>query len=393
MSDEQRSVALERVPRQVPITAGLISDDEVRRMYRIAEALALSGSFKGINKAEQAFAKMIVGRDFGMSPAQSMLGLHLVEGSVMVHYAMLGQFIRARADEGYGYRHGWIRETSPVLDPDNTTRELHPRVRDFIWADEDDPADMREIVGASVEFHGEGGDIVGISTFTKEDAIAAGKIKPEGDPRAAWNTSRRNMFLARAMSNGVKWFVPEVMGGLPIYVEGEIVETPSVTDPVGTGGDEGTGIDLGPRVEAIISRAEELGHRGLNNRGAIEMAVGNRAPGIVNQWVKDATAELDQFEAAREEVADAVVVDPVAEAEKTALGGDESLKDQVEGDRTVEKMEETVLRNRLQKLAEARADEQDPEQRALIDEEVEHINMILGEEAEGAAEDESPADD
>src|SRR5215467_5473400 len=106
MSEESASVALERRAPLAPISAGLISDDEVRRMYRIAEALALSGSFKGINKAEQAFAKMIVGRDFGMSPAQSMLGLHLVEGQVMVHYAMLGRFIRERADEGYAYRHG-----------------------------------------------------------------------------------------------------------------------------------------------------------------------------------------------------------------------------------------------------------------------------------------------
>jgi len=389
MSDETASVALERRAPLAPISAGLISDDEVRRMYRIAEALALSGSFKGINKAEQAFAKMIVGRDFGMTPAQSMLGLHLVEGSVMVHYAMLGRFIRERSDEGYAYRTGWIRESRyEAGEPNEPTP---PPVREFVWADEDDPADMREVVGASVWFWGEGGQHVGISTFTREDAEKANLIRPGLDQRAAWNTSRRNMYLARAMSNGVKWFVPEVMGGLPIYVEGEIVETQSVTAPVGEGGDDGQGIDLGPKVEAIMERARAIGHVGLSNRGALELALGNRAPGVVKQWIKDANAELDRYEEelAAQDTGDSEVVpdDAMVVAEngvpEGALADEPTLADQAADDRAVDDMEKQVWINRIAALEAARGEEQDPEQKALMDEEIEQLRALLrGDEAE-----------
>jgi len=275
----------------------LLSDDEMRRTYRIAESLYMSGAWK-LKNAEQAFAKMVVGRDLGLSPAQSMQGIHIVEGGIQMHYAQLGQFIRAR--EGYDYRAGWLKEDT-VLDLDGrepTEQEKAQIVegRPFVVAvyhDEEEVTDLRKIVGAFVEIL-VGGERRGISRFTMEDARAANLVKE--DKRAAWNTSPRNMLLARAMSNAAKWFVPEVFGGMPVYVDGEIPERKSITAAVGDGGDEGTGIDLGPKVEAIIARAEALDHRGLSNRGAIELAVGKRAPGVVNEWLGRAKAELDRFE-------------------------------------------------------------------------------------------------
>ena len=377
MTEEARSVALERRPIQVPVQ--LIGDDEIRRLYRVAESLAMSQMFKDVTRAEQAFAKMIVGRDLGMSPAQSLLGLHLVEGSVMVHYSMLGRFIRSRADEGYDYRAGWLKLT-PGENPDAA------ETIQFVWEDEDDPADMRPVVGASVTFTVKG-RTVGVSTFTLEDAKTANLIKDRG----GWKTAPRNMLRARAMSNGVKWYVPEVMGGLPIYVEGEVVEERSVTAPVGEGDDEGTGVELGPKVEAIIARATELGHAGLSNRATIELALGNRAPGVINDWIGRANEELDRFAAEQAEAPpEAEVVDP--DAEDKPLSETQPLAEQAQEDRIVQDMQTQVLETRLAQLEEARGEEQDPEQKALIDEEIDHVRHQLGKDQSATAVEE-PVDD
>lgn len=364
---EAQSVALERRPIQVPVA--LVSDDEIRRLFRVAEALARSNMFKDAQQAEQAFAKMIVGRDLGMSPAQAMLGLHLVEGSVQVHYSMLGRFVKAREDEGYAYRAGWIKEE---IQGEEASVELPERT--FVWMDEDDPADRRRVVGASVTFtvHGR---TVGVSTFTLEDAETAKIIKDRG----AWKTHPRNMLLARAMSNGVKWYVPEVMGGLPIYTEGEIVEgQDSVTAPVGGGSDEGQGLELGPKVEAIIERAQKAGHAGLSNRGALELALGDRAPSVVNKWIVDANAELDRFEQQKREALEAEEPPEAEVVEDVPLGQEPTLAEQAAEDKTMQDMQTQVLQRRLENLTAARGEEQDPEQRALIDEEIEHVKHQLG---------------
>lgn len=301
MTDEAPGAALQPQP-EVPVRAmeALMNDDEIRRTYRIAEALHGSQAFKDVKSAEVAFAKMVIGRDLGLSPAQAMGGIHLVEGGVQMHYAMLGQFVRAR--QGYDYRPGWIKQ-EPVQAPEGreaTDAEAAAVVQGeqrlvVVWHDEEDPADMRPIVGAVVDFS-VGGKRRGVSRFTLQDARQANLIKD--DRRAAWNTAPRNMLLARAMSNGVKWFVPETLGGLPVYVEGELPERKSLT--AGTAddsADEGQGIDLGPQVEKLIERATKLGHRGLSNRGAVEVAIGKRSPGVIKEWCVRASAELDRFEA------------------------------------------------------------------------------------------------
>jgi len=322
----------------------LLSDDEMRRTYRIAESLYMSGAWK-LKNAEQAFAKMVVGRDLGLTPAQSMQGIHIVEGGIQMHYAQLGQFIRAR--EGYDYRAGWLKETPIIVDLDgrDPTPEEERRMAAAVegktevvavYHEDEEITDLRPIIGAFVEIV-VGGERRGISRYTVEDAQQANLIK--GDARAAWNTSRRNMLLARAMSNAAKWFVPEVFAGMPVYVDGEIPERKSITAAVGDGGDEGTGIDLGPKVEAIIARAEALGHRGLSNRGAIELAVGKRAPGVVNEWLGRAKAELDRFEQEK------------ATTEDTVAGG------QVVAEEAVPEPEEEVTAEPVEDDPQARLDE------------------------------------
>jgi hypothetical protein len=80
---------------------------------------------------------------------------------------------------------------------------------------------------------------IGVSTFTYEDAQAAGVAR-----NPTWNKFRRNMLFARAMSNGCRWYCPDVFGG-PIYTpeelgeqrvnadgEVQVVEAPKAAAPV-----------------------------------------------------------------------------------------------------------------------------------------------------------------
>lgn len=246
----------------------LPTDDEIRRMYRLAEGLAQSGVFKDTRQAAQAFAKIIVGRDLGMSPAQAMMGIQFVEGGIQLHYSTLGARVRSRP--GYNYR---------IFDLSNES--------------------------ASIEFTVDE-ESVGVSTFTQADAKAAGKT---GGNYAKWP---RNMLIARAMSNGCKWFVPEVLQGLPVYVPGEIVESTATDVTDGHGDGSPAGIDLGPKVEALLERATAVGYP--LDRGTVELQLGSRSPETVAQWVKAMSARIDaanvEQSAVDGEPADTGVVDP-----------------------------------------------------------------------------------
>ena len=64
----------------------------------------------------------------------------------------------------------------------------------------------------SIEYF-QGKESIGVSTFTIEDARKAGTKNLDKFPR--------NMLFSRAMSNGVKWFTPDIYE-MPVYVPEEM---------------------------------------------------------------------------------------------------------------------------------------------------------------------------
>ena len=64
----------------------------------------------------------------------------------------------------------------------------------------------------SIDFY-QGKEKIGNSTFTEADAKKAGTKNQDKFPK--------NMLFARAISNGVKWFTPDVFSG-PVYVPEEM---------------------------------------------------------------------------------------------------------------------------------------------------------------------------
>ena len=360
------SVALERIPETARHQVARIdtpSDDEIRRLFRIAEALAQSGVYKDASQAGQAFAKIIVGRDLGLTPAQSMSGLHFVEGQVQMHYRTLGNFVRSN---GYHYRFGAHAsgEFVPMM-PTNQSVTL------AFYGPADPETGEREWLGDS--------------TFDDADMTLAHLEAPRGRGESNHVKYPRNMKTARAMSNGVGWYCPEVLRGIPVYTEGEIeADREALQLTAGAGDGAASGLDLGPEVERVIIRAQALGGvPQLADRATVEMTLGRQSPSFVKNWTRAAMAELDRGEqearersaadapdaadapesdAAEEPIVDGEPVDDLTEAEARAL---------VEHERMVERLDE------------CRHDVEDPslddEQRVALAMEIAQLEEDLGD--------------
>jgi hypothetical protein len=278
-----------------------MNDAEVAAAYRTARAFAEGGLFKDARSAGAAFTKILAGRDFGLTPFESMSGLHVFDGKVEAGADLHATKIRQR--DGYDFRVAWLK----IVEPGKTAND-QPKV-EAVWADEEDLADLRETYGCAIMFTVDGKSR-GVSRFTQADAV---KAKLQGKD----NHSKypRNMFYARAMTNGVAWYVPEAMGGLRVYGLGELPRESDITDVDGATVAEAE-IDLPMAVEAVVARARTVGYAPLANRAAVAMAVGGQPAEFVAQWVADRTRDLNRFAAgkAEPEPEDAEIVpDPPAQ--------------------------------------------------------------------------------
>lgn len=154
--------------------AGLVTTyDEVER---VAKAMAASGFFQDAKSISQAIVKIMAGSEIGFGPFASMQGVNIIQGRPSYNANMLASSVKASGK--YNYR---------------------------IITLTDDKCDL-------VFF--ENGQEVGHSTFTLADAKRAGTKNLEKFPR--------NMLFARAMSNGVRWYCPDVTNGNAVYTPEEL---------------------------------------------------------------------------------------------------------------------------------------------------------------------------
>lgn len=260
MTNSTPGTSLATRPKHAASLAPLMTDDEIERTWRIATALAKSRVFKDVTQAEQAFAKILLGRDLGLSPAQSMNAMDFVKGNVMLRSVTLASFVKKSPD--YDYHVDEHDETKCVI----TFYSL--------WPDGQRVAE-------------------GVSSFTIEDARNAKLLRAD----SAWTAHPRNMLFARAMSNGVKWYAPDMMGGIPVYTEGDSFEIEDAV-VIGTTEEEPTAsaVVLPPAAERVLVRAKKLGHDGLSDRATAEMTLGGQTEEFVREWVMAAQEELDAME-------------------------------------------------------------------------------------------------
>lgn len=309
-----------------------MTDDELKRTFSIAKALALSKRFPDAKTADEAFAKILVGRDLGLSPTQALTGLHIVEGKPQIAAVTLAGFVRRDAHYDYG-----IKEHT------EERCEIH-----FWWRDGDD------------------GTFLGASTFTIAEARTAGLVKEKSN----WVKWPKNMLFARAMSNGVKWFCPDLMGGVPVYTEADTFEgtASEITDGTGTGasvGWRGVTVEHAAALEAILERGAAVGHHGFANRSAIEMQVNGQPEETVARWIASAVEALEGLEAdpgRSPEPAPDVLPDDLAARHAEVL----DLIDEMEAEELRDEDRLDDLREDAERLALELAAGEDPGQESLL---------------------------
>ena len=164
--------------KQRGLDAISIKGEDLADIQRLAKLLAASGYFSDARDIAQAAVKVLAGREIGIPPIASMMGVNIIKGKIALGANLIASSIKAH---GYEYR---------VKRLDNT--------------------------GCEIEFLRDGQPL-GVSTFTQEDAKRAGLLG-----KTIWQTYTRNMYFARAISNGGRWYTPEVFGGSPVYTPEEL---------------------------------------------------------------------------------------------------------------------------------------------------------------------------
>lgn len=182
----------------------------LQETVQLGEVLARSGFFADSKDAAQCVTKILAGRELGIGPVASMTGIYIVKGRVTLSANVMAAQIKRSGR--YNYR---------------VTR-----------MDDD---------GCSIDFY-EQGEPVGTSTFDKGDAQAAGLLGGDN-----WKKFPRNMYFSRAMSNGAKWFCPDVFSG-PVYTPDELQDVHTSVDTV-------TGEIVEPINVTPVSEAPHLLHR------------------------------------------------------------------------------------------------------------------------------------
>lgn len=218
---------------------------------KLGQLIAQSGYFQDAKQAGQAVVKVIAGREIGLGPIASMTGIYIVQGRVAFGANVMAAALKRTGR--YTYRVTELTDTKCTID-------------------------FFEIVGGKRE-------PIGASTFTREDAAKAGTKNMDKFPK--------NMLFARAMSNGVKWYAPDVFAGAPIYTpeelganvneEGDVIDAEPVRSEVNTAPE----FPKGPEPQMLLEPADLRIHlhtlaKGHANQTATDGQRG-LAVGMLNQ--------------------------------------------------------------------------------------------------------------
>lgn len=141
----------------------------------IGKAFAESGMFADIKSAAQAVVKIQAGQELGIAPFAAMSGIHIIQGKPTVGAGIMAAKVKASGKYDY----------------------------EVIQMDEK---------ACSLDFY-QGKKKLGNSKFTIDDAKKANTKNMDKFPK--------NMLFARAMSNGVRWYTPDIFTS-PVYTPEEM---------------------------------------------------------------------------------------------------------------------------------------------------------------------------
>ena len=193
MSSQTNALALVKDrPVAVAPPSARFEGEQLNNVQRLGNILAASGYFSDVRDMAQAAVKVMAGDELGIAPVAAVMGIHIIKGKVTLSANLIAAQVRRH---GYNYKHVQFDTT-----------------------------------GCTLQFFGKNGELLGDSSFTEADAKSAGVYND------MYKKFPRNMYFSRAISNGAKWYCPEVMSGLPVYVseelgakvdgDGEIIDLP-----------------------------------------------------------------------------------------------------------------------------------------------------------------------
>lgn len=150
--------------------------DDLDEVLRVADAMVRSNFFPDASTAAKAAVKILAGRELGLGPVESMRAFYVIDSRIEFTAEFLAQ--RVRLHPRYDYR-------VLVLETDRCTIAMY-----------------------------EDGVQIGQSTFTDADREKAGlALETSKGGATPWAKFPRNMYFARALSNAVAWFAPDVVAG------------------------------------------------------------------------------------------------------------------------------------------------------------------------------------
>lgn len=138
----------------------------------LGDVMHKSGMFPDTKSAAAAVVKILAGQEYGLGPVAAMSGIHVIDNKPVPGATVLAGCVK---------RH-------PAYDFRVKTHDAQSCVLEFF------------------ELGGGAREMVGVSSFTFEDAKRAGL-----SGRTNWQRYPRNMLFARALSNGVRWYCPDVV--------------------------------------------------------------------------------------------------------------------------------------------------------------------------------------
>lgn len=161
-------------------------------MFKLADVFVKSGRFASERDVTQALVKIQAGKELGLQPIQAMMNIHIIQGKVTLGASVIAGLIKSSGKYDY-------------LVLENTNEKC-------------------SIQFYQINFDGSKTELGPPSDFTLEDAKAAGLLSKDN-----WKKFPRNMLFSRALTNGARWYTPDVFGG-PVYVPDELDSSPAVTN-------------------------------------------------------------------------------------------------------------------------------------------------------------------
>lgn len=170
----------------------LVPPEFLTELMSLAAVFVKSGMFPDLKTQAQGVVKILAGKELGLAPLESLTNIYIVNGKVALQAKIIGGLIKKSPKYDYEIKSLSDEECSITfysLDVEGKRKEE------------------------------------GVSTFTKADAARAGVINKD-----SYKSYPRNMYFARALSNGNRWYCPDVSCGY--HVQEELEDIPETTSLV-----------------------------------------------------------------------------------------------------------------------------------------------------------------